>query len=64
MAVTIIGKDPQLTKRCSCRNCSAMLEYTKADTTVDYSTDYLGDKDYYRYLTCPSCSVKVFVPMY
>lgn len=64
MAITVVGKDQTKVKRCTCKNCASILEYTMADTKTDYSTDYSGGRDHYRYLTCPSCSGRVHVSLY
>jgi RNase P subunit RPR2 len=64
MAIKIIGTDTTVMKRCTCRKCATMLEYTMADTDTDYSTDYTGGREDYRFLICPNCSNKVIVPMY
>ncbi len=32
MAIKIVGDDPAAVKHVTCRNCSARLEYTPADT--------------------------------
>ena len=53
--------DPEMIKKCSCRNCAARLEYTQNSVQRDYSTDYTGGKDYYNYIQCPSCSAQVYV---
>lgn len=64
MAITVVGKNPAMVKRCTCRNCASDLEYTVADTRCDYSTDYTGGRENYRYLICPACSARVIVPMH
>jgi len=56
MSIKVVGDDTSKMKRTTCLNCTAMLEYTMADTTIKVVTDYTGDKDTYRYLTCPRCN--------
>lgn len=57
--VTIVGKDQSLVKRISCGQCSSVLEYTLGEQRQSYSTDYLGDSDYYSYILCPCCGKQV-----
>lgn len=63
MAVQIVDPtpDPSVVKYCTCRSCGVRLSYTKPDIKEDYTTDYLGGKDYYFYIVCPSCVDKVHV---
>lgn len=55
MAVTIVGEDASVKHRVTCKQCAAILEYTKSDTRVKTETDYTGDTDYYKVLDCPKC---------
>jgi len=41
-----------------CRNCGATLEYTPRDIQERKVSDYTGDTDVVRYITCPQCSDK------
>lgn len=52
---------PSVVKQVLCRNCGATLEYAPADVKQDYSTDYTGGRDYYKYIKCPSCNNKAHV---
>lgn len=63
MAVQIIdpNPDPSVVKRCICMSCGVKLAYTKPDIRRDYTSDYLGDKDYYSYITCPNCNSRLTV---
>ncbi len=64
MTVTIVGTDDQAKKRCTCRNCAAILEYTFADSKIEVHTDYTGGKDSYRCIICPKCGQELKVPMW
>lgn len=61
--VTVIsrGPHPSVVKETVCKKCGSVLQYTPVDVKEDYSTDYLGDRDYYHYITCPTCANKVHV---
>ena len=45
----------------ACKSCESKLEYEYADIKQGQSTDYTGDTDYYRYISCPVCNNKVVV---
>lgn len=64
MAIKVIGEDTTKIKRTTCSNCSAILEYTLADTTIQTERDYTGCADTYRRLKCPRCNNKITVSMY
>lgn len=55
----IIGQDSGAVKEITCRHCAARLQYTPSEENRDYSTDYLGDKDYFSYVYCPGCGGRV-----
>jgi len=61
--VTVVSKEPDrsVIKEVICRQCGATLNYTPIEVKEDYTSDYLGDKDYYNYITCPNCSSEVRV---
>lgn len=61
--IKIIDTKPHksVVKEVVCKNCGSTLEYTPSDVKRDYSTDYTGDRDYYNYINCPSCSHKIVV---
>ena len=56
--VTIVDNkpDPSVVKQIICKHCGVKLEYTPNDEKREYATDYLGDRVYYNYITCPNCS--------
>lgn len=41
--------------------CGALVGYVKNDVLEDYTTDYTGDRDYYRYIYCPNCGKQIHV---
>ena len=57
--VAIVGTDAGKIKEVVCHNCASCLQYTPSEEKKDYSTDYTGGKDYFRYIKCPSCNKKV-----
>lgn len=61
--VTVVSTVPHrdVVKETICRNCGSTLQYVPADVKSDYTTDYLGDRDYYKFITCPPCGHKVHV---
>ncbi len=62
--VAVIGKDQSHIRRTTCYKCSSVLEYTLSEVQQDYSTDYTGCKDYYKYIYCPCCGNKAIVKGY
>ena len=62
--VQIVGKDPTVIKRVTCRKCSSILEYTLNEVQQFKSYDYGGGCDIVRYVPCPCCSHKVSVKGY
>ena len=61
MTVRIIdpNPDPSVVRRAVCGNCGVKVEYTPQDLKEDYHSDYLGDRDYYKYVGCPSCGKQI-----
>jgi len=35
--------------------CGSLIEFSLTELKDDWSSDYLGDRTYYRYLVCPGC---------
>ena len=48
-------------KEVTCFKCESILSYVYTEIREDYSTDYLGGRDYYHYIECPVCSARVYV---
>lgn len=44
-------------KEVVCKNRGSTLEYTP----IDVKRDYTGERDYYNFIKCPSCSHKSVV---
>lgn len=62
---TVVGKDPQFVRRCTCGNCASVIEYTLSETREEKRNhDYLGDYDIVRVLNCPSCGKEIQVKRY
>lgn len=61
MTVEVIGKDQSVQKTCTCRKCGSILKYYPVDVKQGTSYDYTGDRDYYKYISCPSCGNQVHV---
>jgi len=57
--VSVVGKDPRAVKRVTCKNCGAILEYTKAEVREHHGTDYGGGPDGFEYIKCPQCTARV-----
>ena len=54
----VITPAPVDFKKFDCNHCGATVGYNHLDIQKDYSTDYLGDKEWYTYIRCPSCGNK------
>lgn len=61
--VKIINKEPDksIAKEKICYHCGVTLSYVPIEAGEDYETDYLGDRDYYKYIICPNCNKQVRV---
>lgn len=61
--VEITKKEPHksVIKEAICRNCGVTLAYVPAEVKEDYTSDYTGDRDYFKYIDCPNCNKKVTV---
>ena len=59
--VKIVGQDMSMYLEATCRNCAAMLQYTRSEVQSQMQTDYGGGKELYKFITCPQCSQKVTV---
>lgn len=62
--VQVVGKDPAVVKRKTCKHCSSILEYLPIDIRKGKSYDYTGSYDIYKYITCPTCNEQVVVSNY
>lgn len=61
---TIVGKEPREVRRCTCRNCASIIEYTQSETTTRWVSDYGGDREQIRELICPGCHNRIQVSFY
>jgi RNase P subunit RPR2 len=61
---TIVGKEPQAIRRCTCRNCASIIEYTQSETVTRWVSDYSGDREQIRELRCPGCGKEIQVKYY
>jgi len=61
--VEIVSKEPHksVVKEAVCHKCGVTLSYVPIEVKEDYTSDYLGDKDYYKYISCPNCPSRVRV---
>ena len=41
--------------------CGALIGYVQNDVLVEYTTDYTGGKDQYKYINCPNCGGKIYL---
>jgi hypothetical protein len=53
MAIIISTAPADYKKKFQCKSCGAIVGYNNNDIQKDYTTDYLGDKDWYTYAKCP-----------
>ena len=60
----VVGKDEKHIRRCSCKHCASILEFTNSEVTKYTAKDYGGGSDTYRYILCPNCSERVYVEEY
>lgn len=46
------------------KNCGSLIEFSVSELKEDWSSDYLGDRDYFRVLVCPSCGGQMKFPQF
>lgn len=56
----VIGFDEAAKKRKTCKNCSAIVEYTPSELRDVHHHDYGGGHDIYKVVTCPNCGKDVY----
>jgi len=61
--VKILNEEPHksVIKEDICRKCGVTLSYVPMEVKEGYTSDYLGDRDYYKYIVCPNCKNNVRV---
>ena len=60
MMITVVGQDDSVTKRATCRNCGAIIEYTPNDLQEQQTRDISSCADTEFYLKCPQCGNHVY----
>lgn len=56
----VVGEDPSVYKRITCRHCGAINEYTQGEVRTLYSgTDYGGGADGAKGFNCAKCGQEV-----
>lgn len=61
---TIIGKDPAVFRRCTCKNCASIVEFLPGEIQHRTVFDYGGGKDMVYFITCPGCAQEISVTKY
>ena len=61
---TVIGKNLQHIKQCTCIECASVVEYTLSEVEDYIHHDYGGGKDTVYYIVCPACGYKIKVNRY
>ena len=59
--IKVVGKDDNLVKKATCRNCASILEYLPSDRLNGSDRDYTGCTDTYKYIACPACNKELKV---
>lgn len=57
----VIGFDPTAAKRCTCKECTAIIEYTPSEVRRVDGKDYSGGPDGKEYILCPNCGSQVIL---
>ena len=58
----VVGDDPQMKKRCTCRKCGAINEYVPGEVRIlRQGTDYGGGHDGAEGFNCGRCGQEVVV---
>jgi len=55
----VIGFDKKQKKRKTCKNCSAIVEYTNQEVQSFVHHDYGGGSDTIYYIVCPNCGQQI-----
>jgi RNase P subunit RPR2 len=62
--VKVIGRDERVVKRCTCKSCASILEYTKCEAKLHKHYDYGGGCDTYYWIKCPACGYAINLGSY
>lgn len=58
----VVGQDPSIARRVTCKNCGSIIEYFLYEVKRHrHSYDYLGDFEISNVITCPKCNKLVVV---
>ena len=57
---TVVGKDAAAVKRCTCRSCASMLEYTESELR-SRRMSYMGEACTEEVLDCPVCKTPIVI---
>lgn len=57
----VIGFDDTKFKTVTCRNCAAVVKYTRSHTVEVIERDYTGASENVTKLECPNCHYKMAV---
>ena len=57
----VIGFNELLKKRCSCKQCSAIIEYTPGEVKENRGRDYSGGPAGREWIICPNCGKEVTI---
>lgn len=56
----VVGRDERATRRVTCRECAAIVEYVPGEVRTLWSgTDYGGGSDGAKGFACPNCSQNI-----
>lgn len=60
--LTVIGKDDNVTKLCTCNKCGSIITYNLIDVRLLWSgKDYSGGSDGAKGFNCPTCLHEVIL---
>lgn len=55
----VIGFDESKKLKCTCLQCTAIIEYTPGEVEVQYYRDYVAATTVERSINCPNCGHKI-----
>lgn len=57
----VLGFDASMAKKCTCKNCTAIVEYIPSERKMKSIMDYGGFTDSYYVIVCPGCGKDIEV---
>lgn len=57
----VVGYDEAAKKRVTCKQCSAIVEYTDHEVKSYSGTDYGGGPDGQEWVDCPNCGGRAII---